>query len=153
MTGRYLSPEPMLQDARWVLGEAESGHVVSVYGYARNNPVKDTDPDGLWPRGELPPWVRPINPPVPPVPPELPGTGPGLGPYAPPAPVAVPACSPPIPQRYLQEARNYCEEELRGSKSARRWCVLSASFSDCRAERIVCQFGSINQCPVASACQ
>jgi len=47
-TGRYLSPEPMLQDPKWVTGELASGHQVPAYSYANNNPIANTDPNGLW---------------------------------------------------------------------------------------------------------
>lgn len=46
MTGRYLSPEPLLQDPAWVRDEAQAGHEVSSYSYARNNPIQNVDPDG-----------------------------------------------------------------------------------------------------------
>ncbi len=45
--GRYLSPEPLLVDPEWVASEASQGFQTATYGYALNNPVKYTDPDGL----------------------------------------------------------------------------------------------------------
>lgn len=48
-TGRYLSPEPLLQKPDWVASELQSGHQVPAYSYARNNPVGTTDPTGLAP--------------------------------------------------------------------------------------------------------
>ncbi|MCU0697390.1 MAG: RHS repeat-associated core domain-containing protein [Myxococcaceae bacterium] len=47
-TGRYLSPEPLLQSPTWVANELRSGHQVPTYAYARNNPVRFTDPKGLF---------------------------------------------------------------------------------------------------------
>jgi RHS repeat-associated protein len=44
--GRYLGPEPLLQDPKWVLKEAKVGRSVPVYAYANNNPIFFTDPDG-----------------------------------------------------------------------------------------------------------
>lgn len=44
---RYLSPEPRLQDPRWVARQAALGTSVAVYAYARNNPVRYVDPTGL----------------------------------------------------------------------------------------------------------
>ena len=46
---RYLSPEPMLQDPKWVGEELQSGHQVPVYAYAGNNPIAYSDPTGLYP--------------------------------------------------------------------------------------------------------
>jgi RHS repeat-associated protein len=46
-TGRYLSPEPMLQRPKWILAELRLGHQVPAYSYARNNPIVLTDPTGL----------------------------------------------------------------------------------------------------------
>ncbi|MDP2272661.1 MAG: hypothetical protein Q8K32_18140 [Archangium sp.] len=45
---QYLSPEPLLQNPNWVMGEALDGHSVPVYAYAGNNPVRNTDPTGLF---------------------------------------------------------------------------------------------------------
>lgn len=43
--GRYLSPEPMLQEPGWVLAEASGGYAVPTYAYARNNPLAYTIED------------------------------------------------------------------------------------------------------------
>lgn len=45
---RYLSPEPLLEDPKWVRSELAAGHQVPTYSYARNNPVSNLDPTGLW---------------------------------------------------------------------------------------------------------
>ncbi|MEW5741188.1 MAG: RHS repeat-associated core domain-containing protein [Myxococcota bacterium] len=45
-TGRYLSPEPMLQDSLWVRQMARAGMQVPTYAYAANNPLMYVDPDG-----------------------------------------------------------------------------------------------------------
>jgi hypothetical protein len=47
----YLSPEPMLQSPNWVQGEVGGGFSTPTYSYARNNPVRYTDPTGLCPPG------------------------------------------------------------------------------------------------------
>ena len=53
-TGRYLSPEPMLQQPSWVKHEAEAGFTTPTYAYARNNPVRYSDATGLWPSAFTP---------------------------------------------------------------------------------------------------
>jgi RHS repeat-associated protein len=47
-TGRYLSPEPLLQSPNWVTSELSQGHQVPAYAYARNNPMMNVDPTGLF---------------------------------------------------------------------------------------------------------
>lgn len=46
--GRYLSPEPLLQDPRWVASELRRGRQVPAYAYAGNNPIANVDPNGLF---------------------------------------------------------------------------------------------------------
>jgi hypothetical protein len=45
--GRYLSPEPLLQNPNWVMSELRHGFQVPTYGYARNNPMRYVDSTGL----------------------------------------------------------------------------------------------------------
>ncbi|MEW5742786.1 MAG: RHS repeat-associated core domain-containing protein, partial [Myxococcota bacterium] len=47
-SGRYLSPEPMLEQAIWLKAEAASGFTTPTYAYTRNNPLQYTDPTGLF---------------------------------------------------------------------------------------------------------
>ena len=46
-TGRYLSPEPLLQNPRWVARQLQRGRQVPGYSYALNNPITNIDRDGL----------------------------------------------------------------------------------------------------------
>lgn len=48
-SGRYLSPEPLLQNPRKVAEAAQSGYLTAMYAYARGNPISAFDPDGNWP--------------------------------------------------------------------------------------------------------
>ena len=48
LTGRYLQPEPMMQEPKWVGAEARIGMTAATYSYARNNPLHVTDPTGLF---------------------------------------------------------------------------------------------------------
>lgn len=47
-TGRYLSPEPMLQSPTFTTSMAARGIQVPSYAYAANNPLRYVDPTGLW---------------------------------------------------------------------------------------------------------
>lgn len=44
---RYLSPEPKLQDPQWVKEQGTEGYSTPSYAYARNNPIRNADPNGL----------------------------------------------------------------------------------------------------------
>jgi hypothetical protein len=44
---RYLEPEPMAQNPRWVAQQARRGRSVIAYSYARNNPLWLYDASGL----------------------------------------------------------------------------------------------------------
>jgi RHS repeat-associated protein len=46
--GRYLSPEPMLQKPYWSMLGAAEGRSTATYSYALNNPIRHTDPTGLF---------------------------------------------------------------------------------------------------------
>ncbi|WP_253899763.1 RHS repeat-associated core domain-containing protein [Corallococcus carmarthensis] len=48
-SGRYLQPEPMLQNPKLVAEIVMEGRSLPVYAYAMNNPVAFTDPNGLYP--------------------------------------------------------------------------------------------------------
>jgi RHS repeat-associated protein len=46
--GSYLSPEPLLQSPTYVRRMAQSGMSVPAYAYGANNPIRNTDPTGLF---------------------------------------------------------------------------------------------------------
>jgi len=46
-TGRYLSPEPKKQDAKWIRHREQRGIASASFGYAAGNPIHFVDPDGL----------------------------------------------------------------------------------------------------------
>ncbi|MCY1040256.1 hypothetical protein OV208_02900 [Corallococcus sp. bb12-1] len=48
-TGRYLQPEPLLSDPKFVRQMAMEGHGMPMYAYALNSPLHYTDPNGMWP--------------------------------------------------------------------------------------------------------
>lgn len=48
MISQYLSPEPLLQSPTWVASELREGYQIPAYSYARNNPIANTDPTGLY---------------------------------------------------------------------------------------------------------
>lgn len=52
--GRYLQPEPYLQNPWFVQGRAAAGMSTPVYAYAQNNPVTGFDENGLADRKECP---------------------------------------------------------------------------------------------------
>jgi RHS repeat-associated protein len=45
--GRYLGPEPILLNPKYVQHTAKQGHSVPMYDYALGNPLANTDPTGL----------------------------------------------------------------------------------------------------------
>lgn len=48
-TGRYLSPEPLLQDPWWIVSMATEGKSPPAYAYALNNPIRYVDRTGMGP--------------------------------------------------------------------------------------------------------
>lgn len=55
-TGRYLSPEPLLQQSSFVSATVQSGSPLPTFGYASNNPIQYVDPTGLLS------WIRECAP-------------------------------------------------------------------------------------------
>jgi RHS repeat-associated protein len=47
--GRYLAPDPIWQNAGFIVGQIGTGRSVPIYGYARNNPSSEIDSNGLCP--------------------------------------------------------------------------------------------------------
>ena len=45
--GRYLQPEPMMQEPEFIRGRASVGTSTNAYAYASNNPLAFVDPNGL----------------------------------------------------------------------------------------------------------
>ncbi len=78
VTGRYLSPEPMLQSSMYVRRMAQRGRSVPTYAYAFNNPLRYTDRTGLFGEAEFP-WWGPVTPVVVPFIPELTAGAAGAG--------------------------------------------------------------------------
>jgi hypothetical protein len=65
-SGRYLSPEPLLQSPNYVRVMAQNGYSTPTYAYALNNPIRYTDPDGLQVAVPIPlPIPVPIPIPIP----------------------------------------------------------------------------------------
>lgn len=61
-SGRYLSPEPLLQSAKWVAAQLRLGRQVPSYSYALNNPLRNSDPTGLFvPEGFSPQQLAAFN--------------------------------------------------------------------------------------------
>ena len=58
--GRYLQPEPVLSNTKYLRSTVLQGASVLVYFYALNNPIHYTDDDGLAPWD--PPWIPPKVP-------------------------------------------------------------------------------------------
>jgi hypothetical protein len=46
--GRYLAPEPVLAEASFVASRAAGGRTLPAYAYANDNPLRFTDPTGLY---------------------------------------------------------------------------------------------------------
>ncbi len=61
-TGRYLSPEPLLQNPNWVALQLEMGRQVPAYSYALNNPIANVDRNGLAPGAAAIPFFTPWSP-------------------------------------------------------------------------------------------
>lgn|GEM_PF-1187751 len=84
--GRYIQAEPMMVDPQWVKGQSLQGLGAPSYGYALNNPVSFSDPDGTTPITL--PW--PVSVPWLPIP-APPAWLPWILPFIP-APLGAPAC-------------------------------------------------------------
>ena len=55
---RYFSPEPLLQNPKYVKNMAKSGMSVPTYAYGLNNPLRYFDQDGLEVQNNSPTWFN-----------------------------------------------------------------------------------------------
>lgn len=143
----YLSPEPLLQNPEWLKAKVELGQQVPAYGYAANNPIGNTDEDGLQPRPSGPntasfcslnpgacaprppsqPSFCTLNPGACPSPKQPDSCGPNKGPKAQDLDACLKAC-----EAGGEAVKNYCRGLDEAWKRAICWSVVLGSVTACK---------------------